>query len=126
MDEERMRVLQMVEEGKITPEEGARLIEAVSKREGKVLQVASASGGRALRVRVSEGGNAAAKVNVTVPLGLAKLALKFIPRTALEAMEDEGISAEDIGELIGSIEKAGPMQIVDVQADETKVEVFIE
>jgi hypothetical protein len=126
MDEERMRVLQMVEEGKVTPEEGARLIEAISRRESKVVQVASGAAGHALRVRVTEGGGDRAKVNVTVPLGLAKLALKFIPRTALEALEDEGISPDDLNELVSSIEKAGPMQIVDVQADEAKVEVFIE
>jgi hypothetical protein len=125
MDEERMRVLEMVEEGKITPEEGARLIEAVAKREESALQPTTGAAGRALRVRVTEGDDQT-KVNVTVPLSLARLALKFIPRTALEALEDEGISADDLGELIASVEKAGPMRIVDVQADQAKVEVFVE
>jgi hypothetical protein len=126
MDEERMRILQMVEDGKVTPEEGARLMEAVARRESQALQVGPGGAARALRVRVTEGDGEQTKVNVTVPLSLARLALRFIPRTALETLEDEGITADDLAELIASVEKAGPMRIVDVQADNAKVEVFVE
>jgi hypothetical protein len=126
MDEERLQILGMVEEGKVTPEEGARLMEALAKRETQVVQSGTGGAARALRVRVSEGEAEQTKVNVTVPLSLARLALRFIPRTAIEALEDEGISADDLGELIASVEKAGPMRIVDVQADNAKVEVFVE
>lgn len=126
MDDERMRILAMVEEGKVTPEEGVRLMEALVKREQQALQVAPGGPARALKVRVMEGDGEETKVNVTVPLSLARLALKFIPRSALEALEDEGISPDDLSELIANVEKAGPMRIVDVQTDDAKVEVFIE
>lgn len=126
MTEERMRVLKMVEEGKVTPEEGARLIEAIRNREGQSMEPARAALGRCLRVRVFEGDQEKPKVNVTVPLALARLALKFIPHSALEQMEEQGISAQDLSELVAAVEKAGPFKIVDVQDGSEKVEVFIE
>jgi len=126
MDENRMRVLQMVEEGKLKPEEAVRLLEAIRGKEQGRLEGAQAAPGRCLRVRVFQGNTEKPQVNVTVPLALAKLAVKFIPRSALESLEEEGIKLEDIEQIISSIESAGPMRIVDVEADDAKVEVFIE
>ncbi len=122
--EEKMRVLQMIEAGKVTPEEGARLMDAIEEKRA-VPAAVGREGSRCLVVRVFEGGEKP-KVNVTVPIALGRLALKFIPRSAMEQLEDEGLSVDDIDELVRSIEQVGPMRFVEIQDGDTRVEVGIE
>ncbi len=126
MQEERMRVLRMVEEGKVTPEEGARLLDAIRTRAEADAAVEPSGRGRCLCVRVFEGDQDEPKVNVTVPLALGRLALRFIPRAALEKMEEEGIRLDDLDEIISSVERAGPFRLVDIQDGSDKVQVVIE
>ncbi len=126
MQEERMRVLKMVEEGKVTPEEGARLLDAIRKRTEERPGAVASARGRCLCVRVFEGDQEKPKVNVTVPLALGRLALRFIPRSALEELAEQGINLDDLDELIASVERSGPFRLVDVQDGADKVEVVIE
>ena len=126
MNDDQMRVLKMIEDGKFSPEKGADLLEAVRKRKPESSTEAPGRRARWLKVRVFEGDMQKAKVNVRLPLGLARLALKFIPRAALKEMEEEGIDVHDIEELVADLAGTGPFRIVDVQDDDTKVEVFLE
>lgn len=126
MAEERMRILAMIEEGKVSPAEGARLLEAIRKKGERGTDVGEPTRGRCLRVKVFEGDSEQPKVNVAVPLVLGRLALKFIPRSVLESMEEEGISSADLNELIAQVEKVGAFSIVDVRDGNEKVEVLIE
>jgi hypothetical protein len=103
-----------------------RLLEAIRAKGQDRPEGTQAAAGRCLRVRVFEGDRGKPNVNITVPLALAKLALKFIPRTALEQLEEQGIKPQDIEELIANVESAAPFRIVDVEADGEKVEVFVE
>lgn len=136
MSEERIRILRMVEEKKITAEEGAKLLSAVESP-GSVLQ-----NGRAhwLKVRVFEKGSERPKVRVTVPLSLLKIAGKLggkfhmmMPEEAKEKMEAKGIrldaeSFEDIERLFDQFAVNGRYQMVDVEDDESgdRVEVYVE
>ncbi len=70
--EERMRILKMIQEGKITAEEGAKLLAALreSRKEPRTMVSASRSGKGMLRVRVTDMSTGKAKVSVNLPLGL--------------------------------------------------------
>src|SRR5260221_1216918 len=82
--EERMKILEMVREGKISPEEGARLLQAIqsgAKRAGQ----ANRDGGRDprwLHIRVTDLKTGQAKVNVNIPMGLVSVGIKMCARFA--------------------------------------------
>lgn len=119
--EERAMILRMVEEGKISAEEGARLLAALgddaqtaaSRRDGVAFDMSSV-----LHIRVSDTVTGQQKVNVNIPVGLVRLGMRFIPKTA-------NVDVEGIMHALDSGLKG---RIVDVMAeDEGKhVEIFIE
>ncbi|MGE5494113.1 MAG: SHOCT-like domain-containing protein [Burkholderiales bacterium] len=107
MNEEVLRILEMVKSGRITPEEGEKLLSAIGQggEAGK-----SPAGKRTmLRVRVDVKDpekSEQAKVNVNVPLAIAKKAmglLSLIPKEAKAELEQSGIDLNQI-DLKGLIE----------------------
>ena len=120
MSEERTRILQMVSEGKITAEDGVRLLEALSG--GSRPERPRESSPRWVRVRVTDIVTGRTRVNVNLPFSLVtaatKLGARFSPQT-----EDL-----DWEELIAAIREGASGKIVDVEDDEggEKVEVFVE
>ena len=122
MNEEKMRILKLLEEKKISSSEAMDLLEAL----GKASPEAGAGGkGRTLRIRVYEGGSAEAKVNVNVPLGWAKFMAPFIEAKIKSKLADKGYDV-DLGKIQDAIDNQEPMKIVDVQDGGDKVEIFIE
>lgn len=136
MSEERIRILKMVEEKKITAEQAAKLLEAIESP-GSGFQNERAHW---LKVRVYEKGSDKPKVRVTVPLSLLKIAGKLggkfhmmMPDEARAQMEAKGIkldaeSFEDIESLFEQFAVNGRYQMVDVEDDESgdRVEVYVE
>ena len=130
--EERMRILRMIAEGKITAEEGAELLETLDSSMGEADQAVSGPGGaqanpskkagRWFRVRVTDTDSGKTRVNVRLPVGLIstglKMGAKFVP-------EVEGLDMEQLMEFIKSGEVG---QVVDVydHEDGEHVEVYIE
>ena len=121
MNDEKMRILKLLEEKKISSAEAMELLDSLGR--------APASGvggkGRLLRIRVYEGGSAEPKVNVNVPLGWAKFMAPFIEGKIKAKLADKGYDM-DLGKLQEAIENQEPMKIVDVQDGGDKVEIFIE
>jgi hypothetical protein len=121
MSEERARILQMVSEGKITAEEGVRLLNALRSSEGVAPRPREGTP-RWVRVRVTDMVTGRTRVNVNLPFSLVtaatKLGARFSPQT-----EDL-----DWEELIAAIKEGASGKIVDVEDDEggEKVEVFVE
>ena len=120
--DERMIILRMIEEGKITPEEGARLLAAIGERvtdEPTPPQPAAApsANGRFLHVRVSNLHTGKQKVSVNIPLSIVDMGLRFVP-------QNDKIDVQAIRDAIRS-GVSGP--IVDVIDDEKgdHVEVII-
>ena len=77
-----------------------------------------------LHVEVNEGGEKASKVNVNLPLSVAKVALGMAPKQftykAVEKLNDHDISIADLRKLWAEIKNAGNAEFVTVQeADET-------
>ncbi|HLT57908.1 MAG TPA: hypothetical protein VKZ69_03950 [Limnochordales bacterium] len=123
MGDERLQILRMVEEGKISAQEAVKLLEALEDGKG-----AAAAGGRRrnrfLRVRVVDGDKT--RVNVNVPLELARIALRFVPRDSLKVGEaDQPLDPEEILRLL---EEGLEGKIVDIEDEDgrTRVEVVVE
>jgi len=75
MKEEKLRILKMVEDKKITAEEAARLIEALEKTDNRPSERDLKR--RWLKVQVTKDGEQ--KVNLRVPLALLKFGFQFAP-----------------------------------------------
>ncbi len=122
--EERMQILKMIEDGKISAEEGAKLLQALSAQSDrrKTGPVGGGGDARWFRVRVTDLDSGRNKVNVNIPMSLVNVGLKMGARFAPNV---EGLNYEELAEAI----KSGAQgKIVDVVSDEEgeRVEIFIE
>jgi hypothetical protein len=117
-NEERMMILRMVEESKISAEEGTRLLKALSADEATSTQAAPTGSTRYMRVRVTDLVTGKQKVSVNIPLTLVSFGLRFVPDSA-------GV---DKSALLAAIESDMTGRIIDVQDNEDghHVEIFLE
>ncbi len=121
--DERLKILQMLEEGRITAEEAANLIRALGKQQRKRGPASpSQAEPRWLRVRVTEPDKDRSSVNVNLPLNMVNVGLKmgarFIP-------EFEGLDLEELGEALRAGMTGKIVDVVD-EEDGSHVEVYIE
>jgi hypothetical protein len=119
--EERLKILQMIQDGKISPEDGAKLLEALSRGAGRAGSRGpiAADDGRYMRIRVTDLVTGRAKVSVNLPLSLVSagigIAAKYVPGVEEEVLM-EAIRSGMSGKIIEVIEEE--------QGDH--VEIFIE
>lgn len=120
--EERLKILKMIDDGKITAEEGARLLSTMSesrKPPRKVSLQDPTGGARWLRIRVTDMKTGKPKATVNLPLGLVdaglNIASKYAPNIAFN-------------ELVEAINEGAEGKIIDVvdEEDGEHVEIFIE
>ncbi len=121
--EERMKILKMIEEGKVTAEDGAKLLAALS--EGRQAAQASSRAsmmGRWLRIRVTDVATGRSKAAVQIPLGLIDAGMKI---GAHFAPEVEGV---DLSHVMEAVRSGMTGKIIDVTDDEDgeHVEIFVE
>ena len=123
--EERMKILKMVEEGKISAEDGAKLLSALSDgRKSAGAPATGATGGEArwFRVRVTDLATGKTKVNVNIPMGLVNVGIKmgarFAPGLDSEQMEAiaEALKSGALGKIVEAID----------EEDGERVEIFVE
>lgn len=119
--EERMRILQMIHEGKITAEEGASLLQALSSGKPKAAPSPSRDP-RLLRVRITDLNSNKTKVNVNIPMGLVNVGVKLGARFAPTSTNI------DYDEIMEAIKSGASGKIVDVEDLESgeRVEVWVE
>lgn len=123
--EERMQILRMIEEGKISAGEGAELLRALEeKKEGgpSVEPLRGASKPRWFRVRVTDVETGRNKVNVNIPMGLVNVGIKMGARFAPEM---EGVAYEELMDAIRSGRQGKVIDITDNE-DGERVEIFVE
>jgi hypothetical protein len=122
---ERLTILKMLEEGKIKADEAARLLEAVGEggAEAATGRAAPSERGKTLHVRVFKEGSERPKVNVNIPLSLARWALRFAPEDAKARMGDREIALDDLSKLLDE----GTGEIITVEDEEKgeRVEISI-
>jgi len=140
MNEEIMKVLEMVKSGKITTEEGENLISAITGSvSAGIAPKRNAGKYSMLRVRVDSHGTTkkdGAKVNVNVPLSIAKKALglvSLVPNDVKSELADQGIDLDSInlGELIEMFENGEITEdLVDIVAGDDEqgatVKVYVD
>lgn len=122
--EERMKILKMINDGKITADEGAQLLSAITQRSEKPKKASTRTlTGQWLRVRVTDMSSGKAKVNVNVPMKLVDAGLNIAAQFTPE-MEDaqmmEAVKEALAENMVGKI-----VDIVD-EEDQEHVEIFIE
>ena len=120
--EERMKVLKMISEDKITAEEGAQLLSALSQTDKAPGVRAKAGTPRWLRVRVTDVGSGRSKATVQIPLSLVDAGMRI---GAHFAPELEGIEMDNI---MDAFQQGMTGKIIDVidEEDGEHVEIFIE
>jgi len=123
--DERMRILKMVEDGKITATDGAQLLAALGTApRAEATGVMSTATGKArwFKVRVTDTYTGRNKVNVTIPMGLVSLALRIGTRYAPDH------EREIVNEISRALDQGLVGRIVDVvdESDGEHVEVYFE
>jgi hypothetical protein len=123
--EERMRILKLIQEGKITAEEGAKLLAALSTSGAKKRRPAPTPPGgkpRWFRVRVTDLATGKAKTSVNIPVGLMEWGLQIGAQYAPE------VAGLDVDQLSAMLQSGAMGKIVDVidEEDGEHVEIFIE
>ncbi len=122
--EERMQILKMIEEGKISAEEGAKLLQALAGKSDKrrTSGALASDEARWLRVRVTDLDTGRNTVNVNIPMSLVAVGLKMGARFAPNV---EGLDYEQITEAIKSGAQGKIVDVVD-EEDGERVEIFVE
>jgi len=121
--EERLKILQMVEDGKITPEEATTLLRALGKERRVGPSVTGPSGeNRYLRIRVADLDSGKGKVNVTIPFGLVSTGLHIAERFAPEFQD---IDMQKLEEAILSGAEGKIIEVMDAE-DNERVEIYVE
>ncbi len=133
--EERIKILQMLQEGKISSEAAAQLLQALGDGDtepsrnrwqpSRNVDVVPAEQGRRprwLRVRVTDTNSGRPRVNVRLPMSLVNLGLKLGARYTPEI---EGLDVQALIEAAQAGENGAFVDVVDDE-DGERVEVFLE
>jgi hypothetical protein len=120
--EERMQVLQMIQSGQISAEEGARLLEAL-KEDHPQEEPRPGSGGkgpRQFRIRVTDLETGRQKVDLRMPWSLVNVGINMGARFAREEIQVE--------EFVEAVQAGAAGKIMDVvdEEDGERVEIFVE
>ncbi len=120
--EERMRILRMIQEGKITADEGSKLLSALreSRKEPRTVITTSRTGKGMLRVRVTDMLTGKTKVSVNLPVGLVDAGMSIASQYAPDVNFSQIADAIRSGQMEGKI-----VDVID-EEDGEHIEVFID
>jgi hypothetical protein len=122
--EERMKILKMIEEGKISAEDGAKLLAALATSGKTAAPPPLPLGGEArwFRVRVTDLATGKPKVNVNIPAGLVQVGMKMGARFA------PGLEAEQMQVIAEALKSGATGKVLEATdaEDGELVEIFVE
>jgi hypothetical protein len=120
--EERLRILKMLEEGTITADEAARLLQALNTGRGPAARAVTGREPRWLRVRITDTNTQENKVSINIPMGLVRtgirMGMRFVP-------SDSEIDYQELMDAIQNGETGKLLEIVDQEQGE-HVEIWAE
>ena len=119
---ERMKILEMLQEGTIKAEEAAKLLDALE--EGGEVE-SRPEPGKVLKIRVSDKQSGAVKVNVGLPLAFARFLKDLIPASERARIESQGV---DLDAVFATLDSGTQGKLVDVEdvRDGHLIEIWIE
>ena len=122
--EERMKILKMIEEGKLSAEEGTKLLSAISEKRPPVPPRAPGMPGapRWLRIRVTDVRSGRSKASVQIPLALVDAGMKI---GAHFAPEVQGVDMSNVMEAVRSGMVGKIIDVTD-EEDGEHVEIYVE
>ncbi len=121
--EERVKILNMVAEGKLSAEEGAQLLKALQTASGRAQAVGGGPGEpRILRVRVTSTESGRVKANINIPMSLINVGLRMGARFAPDL---EGLDFEEVMEAIRHGQRGKIIDVEDAE-DGERVEIYVE
>lgn len=122
--EERMQILDMVAEGIISADEGAKLLAALEpEKKGEAPpRMTGPSAPRWFRVRVTDLETGKSKVNVNLPMSLVEVGTRMGARFAPDL---EGMNFGDLVEQIKDGVQGKIIEVEDIE-DGERVEIYVE
>lgn len=126
MSEESRLILEMVKDGKINIDEAEKLLDKTEPVENTLHEASltKSINKKFLRVLVTEENNT--KVNINIPIALAEVGLKFIPKDCLK-IEGQDINLNEILQLI---EQGNAGELINIETQdkgkEIKVKIYID
>jgi DUF4097 and DUF4098 domain-containing protein YvlB len=126
--DERLTILKMVEEGKITVEEASKLLQAIEGKKEELNLVTTNEGRTAkwIKIKVFDP-DEKTKVNVNLPIALVDIAFKIAKSSDENFDINLGDLNVDINDVIKMIQEGAEGKIVDIESENGKrVEVVVE
>ena len=120
--EERMKILKMIEEGKLSAEEGTKLLAALSVKRPASSRAAGPGSAKWLRIRVTDTRTGRSKASVQIPIALVDAGLKI---GAHFAPEVDGVDMSNVMEALRSGVTGKIIDVTD-EEDGEHVEIYIE
>ena len=119
---EKMKILEMLQEGKINTEEAATLLDALEEDNGQEIPSAA---GKVLKIKVSDKQSGAVKVNMGLPLGFARFLKDLIPASERARIESLGV---DLDAVFANLDSGTKGKLVDVEDEQDGhlIEIWIE
>ncbi|HWQ45310.1 MAG TPA: hypothetical protein VN376_00505 [Longilinea sp.] len=120
--EERLKVLKMIQEGKLNAEEGLKLLEALGEKQPSETGVNPPKEPRYMIVKVTDTNSGRNRVNLRLPVSVLQAGAKVGARFTTE------VDGLDITRLLEAVRAGETGQIVDVvdEKDGERVQVFLE
>ncbi len=125
-----MRILEMLQDGKLNVEEAENLLSALGEDDSvnfntdqrKTREDDSKAKKRHLRIIVNEDGKE--KVNLALPLGIAKSLLNFIPQSAKAKISENDINLDALSQTLDNLSEE--KEILRVEDDNETVVIRVE
>jgi hypothetical protein len=117
---ERLQILQMVEDQTVSPEEAARLLEALDRSDRKRAQTQPRiAGPRNIRIRITDTHTNRSDVDITLPVGLVNTIVSMAHRFAPGRIPD-------LSDLTNQIDEGFVGTLVDINNGQDRVEILVE
>lgn len=119
MNEEKKKILEMIEAGVISSEEGLKLLEALENDKHEI--TVSNSKGKWLRIKITERDKS--KLNIRIPFRLVKLGMKIGGKYSGRV---EGMADVDIEQIVKLVESGAVGKIVEIEGENELIEIFVD
>lgn len=118
MNQDRDRILRMIETGQVSADDAARLLDQLAAEQ----RIADRVRARLLRVRVTELDSGRVKVNLTIPVGLLHVGLRLGVRLGPQ------LTGNALQALLHTIERGATGLVLEWQdpAEDERIELFVD